>query len=87
MAAREVIVNKQIEALKQALEVIERLDPDAVQELRSLTPSGMIPNSARSLDETILFMAQCTAVLARMVEQQLEANRPKKRGRPKQDEK
>ena len=87
MVAREVIVNKQIEALKQVLEVTERLDPDAVQELRSLTPSGMVPNSARSLDETILFMAQCTAVLAKTVDQQVEASKPKKRGRPKQGEK
>ena len=82
MPAREVVLNKQIEVLKQVLDIIEEHNPEAAQQVRSLVPGGGIPNSGRSLDATITLLAEAVAVLADQIDQQAQATAaPKRRGR------
>jgi hypothetical protein len=88
MAAREVVVQRQYAALVKILNVIEKHDSRAASELRRLTPGGAIPNSPRSLDETITFLAESVAALAGVVDALAKDAAPRRRGRPrKQDEK
>ncbi len=83
MAAREVIVAQQIAALGQIAEVLEKHAPEKAAQLRTLTPVGSVPNSARGLDETITFLAESVAVLARLVDQHIEQTKSRPRGRPR----
>jgi hypothetical protein len=74
-----------MEALKQIRDVINKHDPAAVEELRLLLPGGAIPNSVKQPDEVMMVLAKSVAVLAELVDQQVEANAPKKRGRPRKE--
>jgi hypothetical protein len=85
MVARSVVVEHQVAALKQIRDVIAKHDPAAVEELRLLLPGGAIPNSIRHPDEVMTVLAKSVAVLAELVDQQVEANAPKKRGRPRKE--
>jgi hypothetical protein len=69
-------------ALKQIRDVINKHDPAAVEELRLLLPGGAIPNSVKQPDEVMTVLAKSVAVLAELVDQQIEAGKPRKRGRP-----
>ena len=82
MVARSVVIEHQAAALRQIRAVIEKHDPAAVEQLRRLTPGGGIPNSVKSPDEVMLFLAQSVAVLAERVDGLLEQTRPRPRGRP-----
>ena len=86
MVARSVVVDHQVAALKQIRDVIAKHDPSAVEELRLLLPGGTIPNSVKQPDEVMTVLAKSVAVLAELVDQQVEANAPKKRGRPRKEE-
>jgi hypothetical protein len=85
MVARSVVVEHQVAALQQIRDVIAKHDPDAVEELRLLLPGGAIPNSIKHPDEVMTVLAKSVAVLAELVDQQVEANAPKKRGRPRKE--
>jgi hypothetical protein len=87
MAAREVILNHQYEVMRELGDIVDRLDPEALGQVRSLLPAGMVPTSGRSLDELVLFLGQAVLVLAKRLDELEEANRPKKRGRPPKDRK
>ena len=82
MVARSVVVEHQMAALKQVRDVIAKHDPAAVEELRLLLPGGSIPNSIRQPDEVMTVLAKSVAVLAELVDQQIEAQKPRPRGRP-----
>ncbi len=85
MVARSVLVEHQVAALKQIRDVIAKHDPAAVEELRLLLPGGAIPNSIRQPDEVIMVLAKSVAVLAELVDQQIEAGKPRPRGRPRKE--
>jgi hypothetical protein len=85
MVARSVVAEHQVAALKQIRDVIAKHDPAAVEELRLLLPGGAIPDSIRHPDEVMTVLAKSVAVLAELVDHQVEANAPKKRGRPRKE--
>ena len=85
MVARSVVVEHQVAALQQIRDVIAKHDPAAVEQLRLLLPGGAIPNSIKHPDEVMTVLAKSVAVLAELVDQQAEANAPKKRGRPRKE--
>ncbi len=87
MVARSVVIEHQREALKQIRDVIAKHDPAAVEQLRLLLPGGTIPNSIKQPDEVMTVLAKSVAVLAELVDQQIEAQKPKPRGRPRKAEK
>jgi hypothetical protein len=78
-------MRRQHAAITQLRDVIQKHDPELIEQLRLLTPGGAIPNSARTPDEFLTYLAECVGVLAKLVDQQIEANKPKKRGRPPKD--
>jgi hypothetical protein len=80
-----VVVEHQVAALQQIRDVIAKHDPAAVEQLRLLLPGGAIPNSIKHPDEVMTVLAKSVAVLAELVDQQVEANAPKKRGRPRKE--
>lgn len=82
MAATTVIAQQQDRALKEVLTVLEEHDPETVQRLRVLTPTGSPPNSFRQPDAMATYLCECVASLARLYDQQARASAPKKRGRP-----
>jgi hypothetical protein len=85
MPAREVVLGHQHEAISEILGLIEKYDPEAMKQLRLLVPAGATPTSGRQLDATITFLARSVAVLGRLVDQQIEANKPRPRGRPRKN--
>lgn len=85
MVARSVVVEHQVAALQQIRDVIAKHDPAAVEQLRLLLPGGAIPNSIKHPDEVMTVLAKSVAVLAELVDKQVEANAPKKRGRPRKE--
>ena len=82
MVARSVVVEHQRVALEQVRAVVEMHSPETAEQLRLLLPGGATPNSVKSPDETITLLAESIVVLARLVDQQIEATKPKRRGRP-----
>jgi len=85
MVARSVVVEHQVAALQQIRDVIAKHDPAAVEQLRLLLPGGAIPNSIKHPDEVMTVLAKSVAVLAELVDKQVEAKAPKKRGRPRKE--
>jgi hypothetical protein len=85
MVGRSVVVEHQVAALKQIRDVIAKHDPAAVEQLRLLLPGGAIPNSIKHPDEVMMVLAKSVAVLAELVDQQVEAGKPRPRGRPRKE--
>lgn len=83
MAAPQTVAIRQLNALSSTLEVIEKHDPQAVEQLRRLTPNGSPPNSFKQPDMFAAYLAEITAILAGLVDQHLEESKPRPRGRPR----
>ena len=66
-------------AMREILDTIARLDPEAADRLDRF---GGLPVSATRSAEHAVFMSETVAALARVVDQQVT---PKKRGRPRKD--
>ena len=83
MAARDVVIGYQYAALSEIRDIIEKHNPEVGAQLRLLGPAdGVVPNSFKLPDETVTFLAQAVAALAKLVDQQAQASAPKRRGRP-----
>jgi hypothetical protein len=85
MAAREITLRRQHQAVTKVCDVLAKHAPEVAEELRLLTPGGTVPNSARTPDELMTYFAEAIVALAEVVDELVEANRPKKRGRPPKD--
>jgi hypothetical protein len=73
---------KQHESVSQLVGIIERRSPETVEQLRLLTPGGALPNSVKSPDALILYLVESTNFLSGVVDELVEANKPRPRGRP-----
>ncbi len=82
MAAREILLTRQYDALSEIRRVVDKHALEVGERLRLMVPRGAIPTSGNFPNETVTFLAESVAVLARLVDQHAEANRPKRRGRP-----
>jgi hypothetical protein len=82
----DVVRTRQHEAMTRVRDVIERHAPETAAELRNFTPDSVTPNFSKAPDATILYLAEALAALAKTVDQQVEANRPRRRGRPRKQE-
>jgi len=86
MVARSVVVEHQRHTLEEIRAVVERHAPERAQQLQLLLPGGVIPNSIKQPDETITLLAEAITVLAGVVDELVEQNKPRPRGRPRKQE-
>ncbi len=82
MVAREVVFDRQHQAITGVRDVIERYDPDVAARLSGLSSAGAVPNTAKSPDLFATYLAEAVVCLAKQVDELTEANRPRPRGRP-----
>ena len=86
MAARDVVMARQHEAITELRNVIERHSPETAEQLRLLSYGGSVPNSVKSPDLFATYLAESINVLAGVVDELVEERRPKRRGRPRQND-
>ena len=87
MVARNLILQRQYDALAEIRTVVDRHAPEVGERLRVMVPGGAIPTSGNFPDETLTFLAESVAVLAKRLDELTEERKPRPRGRPKQEEK
>ena len=81
------VAEQQAAALDTILEVLARHDPKASLRIQTLFGRGARKWSVRGgavgpQDEFLLILAEAVASLSKLVDQQVEASKPKKKGRP-----
>ena len=81
------IAQRQQVALESILSVLGRHDPEVIERIDHLFARGAMKWSPRSgvttpQDEHLLILAEATATLARLVDELVEASKPRPRGRP-----